>query len=72
MEDSVAMAQGFMDSETPVAVINGPKGTAEIFESIATAAQALEYQVKFKDETRTFNNLGEAYLTAGELTGTQT
>ena len=61
-----------MPNEGPVAVIEGPNGKAEIFEFVSVALQALEYQVKFKNETKTFNNLGEAYLTAGELTGTQT
>jgi hypothetical protein len=61
-----------MSNETPIAVIEGPKGKAEIYEYVSAAAQALEYQVKFNEQTQTFNNLGEAYLTAGELTGTQT
>ena len=61
-----------MPDETPVAVIEGPKGKAEIYESVSAALQAIEYKVKFNEETQTFNNLGEAYLTAGELAGTQT
>jgi hypothetical protein len=61
-----------MSNQEPIAVIEGPKGKAEIFEFVSTAAQALEYQVKFNDETKVFNNLGEAYLMAGELSGTQT
>jgi hypothetical protein len=61
-----------MSNQSPIAVIEGPKGKAEIYEFVSAAAQALEYQVKFNEETKTFNNLGEAYLTAGELTGTQT
>ena len=59
-----------MASETPVAVIEGPKGKAEIYEAIVR--NIIEYQVKFKDETKIFNNLGEAYLEAGELAGTKT
>ena len=61
-----------MPDETPIAVIEGPKGKAEIYEFVSVAAQALEYQVKFEGETQTFNNLGEAYLTAGELAGNET
>ena len=59
-----------MTSDAPVAVIEGPKGKAEIYESIVR--EIIEYRVKFKDETKVFNNLGEAYLEAGELTGTKT
>ena len=59
-----------MTSEAPVAVIEGPKGTAEIYEAIGR--EIIEDQVKVKDETKVFNNLGEAYLEAGELAGTKT
>ena len=59
-----------MTSEAPVAVIEGPKGKAEIYEAIV--GNIIEYQVKFNNETKTFNNLGEAYLEAGELSGTKT
>ena len=65
------MAEAPKPGEPPIAVIEGPKGTAEIMEYFSAALQAFEYQVKFKSETQTFNNLGEAYLTAGELTGKQ-
>ena len=64
-EDSVAMT-----TQEPVAVIEGPKGKAQIFEYLV--GNIIECQVKFSDQAKTFNNLGEAYLTAGELTGTQT
>jgi hypothetical protein len=56
-----------MTSEAPVAVIEGPKGQAEIYESVAN--NIIEYTVKFKDETKVFNNLGEAYIEAEELSG---
>jgi len=59
-----------MASETPVAVVEGPKGKAEIFEFVVR--NIIEYQVKFNNETKTFNNLGEAYLEAGQLAGTET
>ena len=59
-----------MASETPVAVIEGPKGKAEIFEFVVK--NIIEYQVRCNNETKTFNNLGEAYLEAGELAGTKT
>ena len=59
-----------MASEAPVAVIEGPNGKAEIFEYLVR--NIIEYQVKFNNETKTFNNLGEAYLEAGQLAGTKT
>jgi hypothetical protein len=72
VEKDEAMTQSPITNESPIAVIEGPKGKAEIFEHVSVAEQALEYQVKFARETRTFNNLGEAYLTAGELAGSPT
>jgi hypothetical protein len=59
-----------MASEAPVAVIEGPNGKAEIFEFLVR--NIIEYQVKFNDQTKTFNNLGEAYIEANELSGAQT
>jgi hypothetical protein len=56
----------------PIAVIEGPRGKAEIFESVSAEVQALIYEVKFNDVSQSFNNLGEAYITAGELSGSQT
>jgi hypothetical protein len=61
-----------MAGETPIAVIEGPKGKVEIFELWAATGHAMEYQLKFKSQTKSFNNLGEAYLEAGELAGTKT
>lgn len=56
-----------MTTEEPIAVIQGPKGKAEIFEY--AVGTILEYRVTFDDESKTFNNLGEAYIEAGELAG---
>ena len=61
------MTQGPVTNESPVAVIEGPKGKAEIYEYLVR--NIIEYQVKFNDQTKTFNNLGEAYIEAGELAG---
>ena len=61
------MTQGPVTNESPVAVIEGPKGKAEIYEYLVR--NIIEYQVKFNDQTKTFNNLGEAYIEAGELVG---
>ena len=61
------MTQGPITNDTPVAVIEGPKGKSEIYEYLVR--NIIEYQVKFNDQTKTFNNLGEAYIEAGELAG---
>jgi hypothetical protein len=61
------MTQGPVTNDSPVAVIEGPKGKAEIYEYLVR--NIIEYQVKFNDQTKTFNNLGEAYIEAGELVG---
>lgn len=59
-----------MMDESPIAVIEGPKGKAEIYEYLTK--NIIEYQVKFGEQAKTFNNLGEAYIEAGELTGQPT
>jgi len=61
------MTQGPVTNDSPVAVIEGPKGKAEIYEYLVR--NIIEYQVKFNDQMKTFNNLGEAYIEAGELAG---
>ncbi len=55
----------------PVAVITGPKGNAEIIE-IWAGGRLAEYQVRFNGVTEKFPNIGEAYIAAGEKTGTKT
>ena len=59
--------------------LEGPHGTAEIFEVIkATApetakeAQQTEYEVRFRGQAQVFRSLGEAYIAAGELSGVPT
>jgi len=59
-----------MDDE-PVAVITGPKGTAEIFETWENG-RLVEYSVRFNGQLETYRNIGEAYIAAGEKTGTKT
>jgi hypothetical protein len=58
-------------TDEPVAVITGPKGEAEIFE-IWIGGRMPEYHVRFKGQDETFPNIGEAYLSAGDKTGTKT
>jgi len=60
-----------MAEEEPVAVFEGPKGTAEIFE-IWDNGSLKEYQVKFNGETEAAPSLGMAYIAAGDKAGTKT
>jgi hypothetical protein len=57
--------------DEPVAVIEGDKGSAAIYE-VWEGGRLVEYQVRFGDETETFRNLGEAYIAAGEKAGAHT
>jgi hypothetical protein len=60
-----------VDSEPPVAVVEGPKGSAEIFE-IWAAGKLLEYEVRFQGKVEKYANIGEAYIEAGEKAGVKT
>jgi hypothetical protein len=57
--------------DPPVAVVEGPKGKAEIFERWA-GGRLVEYEVLFAGKVEKYVNIGEAYLAAGEKTGTPT
>ena len=58
-------------SEESVAVVNGPKGAAEIFE-IWDGGRLVEYKVRFQGTVESYENIGEAYIAAGEKAGTPT
>lgn len=58
-----------------VATVDGPLGKAEILEiprAAGDGGQRLEYIVDFNGKEQTFLSLGEAYITAGELSGAPT
>ena len=59
-----------MANEEEVVVIEGPKGKAGIYEIFNQGK--LEYEVRFQGQASKFKNLGEAYVEAGEKTGTKT
>lgn len=66
-------------AEELLTVVEGPRGKAEIFEIIkpsppemAREGQLVEYEVRFGGQRQVFKALGEAYIVAGELTGTPT
>ena len=54
-----------------VAVVEGPKGKAEIFE-VWENGRLIEHQVHFNGQVESYPNIGEAYIVAGEKTGKQT
>jgi hypothetical protein len=54
-----------------VAVIEGTKGAAQIFE-VWDGGRLIEYQVRFGGEVTSCRNLGEAYIVAGEKAGAKT
>ena len=56
---------------TRVEVVEGPNGSAEIFEEFQSN-QAMQYAVVFNGETETFRSLGEAYIEAGLKAGRRT
>jgi hypothetical protein len=58
-------------SEDSVAVVDGPKGRAEILE-IWAGGRLIEYKVKFGERIESYANIGEAYIAAGEKSGTPT
>ena len=61
-----------MAAETEsVAVIEGTRGTAQIFE-VWDGGRLLEYRVRFGDEETVCRNIGEAYIVAGEKAGAKT
>ena len=58
-------------ADEPVAVVEGPKGKAEIYEVMGDN-KITEYQVKMADKVQSYKSLGEAYIEAGEMAGTKT
>jgi hypothetical protein len=60
-----------MSNQTAVTVVEGPNGKAEIFE-LWSPGKAMEYEVHFNGQVLTYKSLGEAYIEAGEKTGTKT
>ena len=62
-------------AESLVASIEGPLGTAEIYEvthTLETGALCVAYEVRAAEVVQKFEALGAAYIAAGELTGAKT
>lgn len=60
-----------MATQMSVATVEGPKGTAEIFE-LWKPGESMAYEVRFQGGTETYRSLGEAYIEAGDRTGVKT
>ena len=54
-----------------VAVIEGPKGKAQIIE-VWSDGRLIEYQVRFDGNVVKCFNIGEAYIEAGQKVGVKT
>ena len=62
-------------AESLVTTVEGPKGKADIFEipkPMPSGGQQFEYEVRFQGQIQACKALGEAYIIAGELSGTPT
>ena len=56
-------------AQQQVAVVEGPKGKAEIIEVVEPGK--MEYWVNFGGQKEIYKSLGEAYINAGEKVGTK-
>ena len=59
-------------SRTLLHTVEGPKGQAALFEVISSAQAKPQYEVDFGGTTTSFRSMGEAYIEAGNLSGTPT
>lgn len=59
------------EAQTPVAVVEGPNGTASILEDFGPD-KPLAYRLIFNGQTEHYKSLGEAYIVAGEKAGVKT
>ena len=60
------------DSRTLLHTIEGPKGKAGLFEVINAGQAQPKYEVEFGGATTSFSSMGEAYIEAGNMSGTPT
>ena len=58
-------------ADEQVAVVEGPKGKAEVIE-VWPEGRLIEYQVHHNGSVVKCANIGEAYIEAGEKVGTKT
>lgn len=60
------------DSRTLLHTIEGPKGKAGLFEVISAGQAQPKYEVEFGGASTSFSSMGEAYIEAGNMSGTPT
>ena len=60
------------DSRALLHTIEGPKGKAGLFEVISAGQAQPKYEVEFGGATTSFSSMGEAYIEAGNMSGTPT
>lgn len=56
-------------TESIVATVEGPNGTALVVEVPAADGKAMSYEVRLQGTTEAFPSMGEAYITAKEKAG---
>ncbi len=66
MKEDVAVT-----TETPIAVVEGLNGKAEIFSVKGEDGQPV-YEVRFAGKKKSYVTIGEVYLDAGEKAGVRT
>jgi hypothetical protein len=60
-----------MATETPVTVVEGPNGKAEVFEVKKPDGQTA-YELRFQGKKELYMAIGEAYVEAGAKAGVKT
>ena len=60
------------NTRTLLHTIEGPNGSAALYEVVSPGQAQPSYEVDFGGTTNTFKSMGEAYIEAGVLSGTPT
>ena len=59
-------------TRTLLHTIDGPNGSASLYEVVSPGQAQPSYEVNFGGTTNTFKSMGEAYIEAGVMSGTPT
>ncbi len=59
-------------TRTLLHTVDGPNGSAALYEVVSPGQAQPSYEVDFGGTTTTFLSMGEAYIEAGQLSGTPT
>ncbi len=60
------------NTRTLLHTIEGPNGSAALYEVVSPGQAQPSYEVDFGGTTTTFKSMGEAYIEAGVMSGTPT